>query len=439
VLRAGFGMGYDSFFNNIASNAQGSAPNVVATNFASQNTPQNPRGEPNLSQKIPTVPRAVIPADAQTLVPGDLKNPYYTRWSGGFQRELPQNLLLDVSYVGTKGTRLYLNEQLNPTVPADLQVIPTTSTPIPASRLTGRWDALQGSRNTRTNGGGSNYHGLQVQLNRRFAQGLSGTLAYTWSKMIDNGGDVFSITQVNQTQNPAIPAAFTPLGLRYDRAVSVYDRTQRAVIGVNYELPWQKQQQGIAGRILGGWQLSSVLTFESGVPLNVTNGVDADGIDGSGDRPDYNPAGRWGVRAVPSTASPTGYVNPDDGRRPIDPKEAMFIALPAQSGRTPGRVGNLGRNVLRTPGLNNWDLNVTKNIRLDERFKLELRAEFYNFANHPNFGYSSVSPFSPGGGESGTHQGFQSNVSASPGGQFLRWTVADGGGRVVRYQVRLRF
>jgi hypothetical protein len=432
VFRAGYGIGYDSFFNNIASNAQGAAPNVVATTTSSVITPDLPRGLSNLSGLIPATPRPLTPLDAETLVPGDLVNPYYQRWSAGFQRELPANVLLDVSYVGSKGTRLFLNEQLNPTVPAGLQVIPVTTPPIPASRLNPRLDALQGSRNIRTNGGDSNYHALQVHVAKRFSKGLHGGAAYTWSKLIDNGADVFSITGTNQTQNPAVPAFFAPGGLRFDRAVSVQDRTQRAVFGLVYELPWMRQQRGAVERVLGGWEVATIMTFESGVPLNVTNGLDADGFDGTGDRPDYNPRGQVGVRAVPGT-SPTGYVNPDANNAPIDPTTAQYIALPAQSGRFPARTGNLGRNTLRSPGINNFDFNFFKRVKVSEQWSVEFRAEFFNFFNHPQYGYPSVSPFSPGEGA------IAASVATSPAGRFLAPQFADGGGRVIRYQLKIRF
>ena len=432
VFRAGYGIGYDSFFNNIASNAQGAAPNVVATTTSSVVTPDLPRGLSNLTGLIPTTPRPLTPLDAESLVPGDLVNPYYQRWSAGLQRELPANLLLDLSYVGSKGSKLFLNEQLNPTVPAGLQVIPVTTPPIPASRLNPRLDALQGSRNIRTNGGDSNYHALQVHVAKRFSKGLSGGASYTWSKLIDNGADVFSITGTNQTQNPAVPAFFAPGGLRFDRAVSVQDRTQRAVFGFVYELPWMRQQRGAVERVLGGWDVATIMTFESGVPLNVTNGLDADGFDGAGDRPDYNPGGRPGVRAMPGT-SPTGYVNPDANNAPIDPATAQYIALPTQSGRFPARTGNLGRNTLRSPGINNFDVNFFKRVKVNEQWSVEFRAEFFNLFNHPQYGYPSVSPFSPGEGA------IAASVATSPGGRFLAPQFADGGGRVIRYQLKIRF
>lgn len=432
VFRAGYGVGYESFFNNIASNAQTSTPNTIATLApASVVGAGAVRGTANLSSVLPTTARAPLPSDAQTLVPGDLVNPYYQRWSAGIQREMPQNILLDISYVGSKGTKLFLNEQLNPTVPLAMQITPVPQSQIAPAALTGRYDALQGSRNIRTNGGDSNFHSLQTTVHRRFAKGFDMRLGYTWSKLIDNGGDVFAISQLNQTQNPSVPAFLG--GLQRDRAVSMYDRTHRAVIQYIWQLPWMKNQRGFAGHVLGGWQLAGTTTFESGPPFNVTNGVDADGIDGAGDRPMYNPNGQRNTRAVFRTTSPTGYVNPDAGNAPIDPATAMFISLPAFSGTTPKATGNLGRNTLRAPGLANWDMNISKRIRISERMFVELRGEAYNIWNHPNYGTPSVSPFSP------AQQGFRGDVDGSPAGRFLNWSIADAGGRVLRYNLKFQF
>ncbi len=432
VFRAGYGIGYESFFNNIASNAQTSVPNAIATTSpASVVNANDPRGTALLSATLPTAPRAPQPVDAQTLVPGDLKNSYYQRWSAGIQRELPQNILLDVSYVGSKGTHLFINEQLNPTVTLSKQITPLPQSQIPTARLSGRLDALQGSRNIRTNGGDSNYHSLQTTVHRRLTSGFDVRLGYTWSKLIDNGGDVFAIAQLNQTQNPSVPSYYG--GLQRDRAVSMYDRTHRAVIQYIYELPWMRSQRGFLGHLVGGWQIAGTTTFESGPPMNITNGVDADGIDGAGDRPNFNPNGQRGVRAVPNAGSPTGYVNPDAANAPIDPAQAMFIALPAFAGNNPLPTGNLGRNVWRAPGIHNWDVNLSKKFRISERMYVELRGESYNTWNHPNYGTPSVSPFAPG------QQGFRGDVNGAPAGQFLNWSIADGGGRVMRYNLRIVF
>ena len=188
-----------------------------------------------------------------------------------------------------------------------------------------------------------------------------------------------------------------------ERAVSVFDRTHRAVFSYVYELPFMKAQRGFAGRVLGGWQLSGITTFESGVPYTIFNGVNPDAIAGANDRPDFNPAGLPRTRAIPSSSSPTGFIHVDTGV-PIDRSMARYIGLPAGSGRT----GSLGRNTERTPGINNFDLTVVKSFRVSERVHLQLRAEFFDVFN-----------------------GSQ--------GQFMDPRFADSAARVVRYQLKIVF
>jgi hypothetical protein len=136
---------------------------------------------------------------------------------------------------------------------------------------------------------------------------------------------------------------------------------------------------------------------------------------------------------VPNSQSPTGYVNPDAGNAPIDPNTARFIGISANTGTTPRRTGTLGRGTLRTLGTNNWNFNLQKRIAITERVGLEFRTEFYNLFNHLQYGQGSVSPFSPG------NQGLSANVFTSSPGRFLNPTFIDGGGRVIRYQLKLAF
>ena len=435
VIRTGYQIGYDSFFNNIASNAAVATPNVIATLSNSSVTSANPRGIPNWSTSMPTVARAPAPGDSQTLIIKNLVNPYYQRWSFGIQRELPANLLLDVSYVGSKGTKLFANEDLNPLVPSSMRITPANTSA--SAALQNRLDNLQGARLTRTNGGDSNYNALQIGLDRRLAKGLLLKVSYAYSKNIDNANDVFSLTNSNTPQNTALPSIYG--GLHADRSVSQLDRTHRATFSYVYEFPWQKAQEGVVGRVAGGWQVSGVTTFESGVPMTVTNGADADGIGGNWDRPMFNPSGTPGVRAQYSASSATKYINPDAAGSPaIDPNTAMFIGLPAFSGAsTPALTGNTGRNTLRLPGINNFNVNFFKGIRIAERFRAEFRAEFYNIWNHPQYGVGSVGPFAP---NSNSQIGnIAAAVQTSAAGRFLQPQFMDGGARVIRYQLKLVF
>ncbi|HYR89330.1 MAG TPA: TonB-dependent receptor [Terriglobia bacterium] len=428
VIRAGYHLGYDSFFNNIASNAQTSSPNLVSTLTTSTISTAQPRGFPDLFSLLPQTPRPLNPLDAQTLVTPDLVNPYYQRWSLGLQRELGSNWVVDISYVGSKGTRLYVNEDLNPLVPAAMRITPPANPPIPASRLSGRLDNLQGARTIRTNGGSSIYHAGQLEVTRRFNMGLSITGAYTYSRLIDNNSEVFADGGgVSSSSTSVVPSIFG--GERLERAVSLFDRTHRAAFTYLYELPFLRDQRGVLGRIAGGFGVSGRTSVESGVPFSILNGQDANGIAGNNDRPDHNLQGRKDVRAVPSSSSPTGYINPDADNAPIDPSTAEFIGIPANAGRN----GTLGRHTHRTPKLNNWDLNIFKLVKVNESVAFQFRTEFYNVFNHPQPTIASVSPFSPGS------QRIANNVFTSPAGRFLNTSIPEAGGRVVRYQLKLIF
>lgn len=442
VLRGGFQIGYDSFFNNIASNAAASSPNLVARSLTSTANAANPRGTPNFLAQIPTT-AVLSPLADQTLISPDLVNPYYERWSLGLQRELPRKFVVDVAYVGTGGRKLYINEDLNPLVRPELRITPAGY----AGPVSGRLDNIQGARTIRTNGGNSIYHAGQAQVTRRFSDNFSLTGAYTFSKLISNMDEVFAATSngISNSSLPQTPAIFG--GERLDRAISFFDRTHRASFTYVYEVPFLREQRGFLGRALGGWQVAGVTTFESGVPFNVSNGVDADGIGGSGnDRPNINPSGQRGVRAVPVVNAQgfiTGYVNPDAGNAPIDPATAYYIANPAYVAGLPGsvpRIGTAPRNSERTPGTNLWNMNFTKRTRVGESTSVEFRTEFYNIFNHPNFGQASVSPFAPPGNPSGANF-IGSNTTGSASDVFLKPNsrLSDGGGRVIRYQLKLIF
>jgi hypothetical protein len=466
VIRAGYHIGYESFFNNIASNAATSSPNIIATTITSSVTAATPRGTPNFLSAIPTTAAAVTPLSAQTLIPKNLVNPYYQRWSLGIQRELPHRIVLDISYVGSKGTKLYINEDENPLVPPELRrgtpagypdCTPNTNitaaqatSAFPAGTLcplSGRYDNLQGGRLVRTNGGSSSYHAGQIEVKRRLAKNLVVTGSYTYSKIISNQDEVFNSLSggIANAQSSQTPFLFG--GDRPDRAVALTDRTHRASFTYVAQLPIMRDQRGLIGHALGGWELSGVTTFESGVPFTVSNGVDADGIGGAAvDRPNVNIHGRRGVRAVPRTDPQgfiTGYVNPDDNNAPIDPSTAYFIGNPTYTVGLPGsvaRMGNLGRNTERTPGLNNFNVNLLKRSRISESKSVEFRTEFYNIFNHPQYGTGSVSPFSPNGNPGGSNF-IPANTNGSAAGLFLKVNTlnSDGGGRVIRYQLKIIF
>ena len=434
-FRTGYGIGYESFFNNIASNAVASTPNLLSTQTLGAVTTATPRGIGNFFSQIPTTSRAPNALDSQTLIDANLRNPYYQRYNFSIQRQLQGGYLIDLAYVGSRGVKLFLNEDLNPLVPANLRVFPTgtTAASFPANRLQQRFDPLQGPRTVRTNGGNSRYDSFQAELKKSYRNGFALTGAYTWSKFIDNGSEIFafggglSIPSLAQTPSPFG-------GQPNERSLSAFDRNHRAVFSSIYSLPFGKKQTGLVNRVIGGWQLSGVATFEAGVPYTIVNGLDGDGFGGAGnDRPDFNPSGRPGTRAIFSATSPTQYVNPDAANAPIAASDAMYIQRPTCTSASGCAPGNLGRNTMRSPGINNINLNVQKDTAVSERVHLQLRAEFFNLLNHVQYGVSTASAFAPALGTLGA------NVQATLGGRFLNAAFQDGGGRVTRFQLKVVF
>ncbi|MDQ3257990.1 MAG: TonB-dependent receptor, partial [Acidobacteriota bacterium] len=239
VIRAGYQIGYDSFFNNIASNAVASSPNTIVTNNNSTAT-AGTRGLGNFSSQFPTTAAAVVATSGQTLIAPNLVNPYYQRWSLGMQRELPFQTVIDVSYVGSKGTKLYINEDANPTVVRpELRVTPPGVT----TGLQDRLDRLQGARTVRTNGGSSTYHAGQIEVRRRFANNFQLTGAYTYSKLISNADEVFSPGfGAAESSFFATPAIFG--GDRLDRAVSTFHKPHRVSVTYVIESPFFRDQRG---------------------------------------------------------------------------------------------------------------------------------------------------------------------------------------------------
>lgn len=434
-IRAGYGIGYESFFNNIASNAVASTPNLLSTQFNAIATTENPRGVANFITQIPASARAANALDSQTLIDPNLRNPYYQRYNLSVQRQLKGGFLVDVAYVGSRGVKLFLNEDLNPLVPLNRRSFPagTTAASFPANRLQQRFDPLQGPRTVRTNGGSSTYHSLQTEVKRSFRNGFAVTGAYTWSKFIDNGSEIFAFG--GGLNIPSLAQTPSPFGgQQIERGLSAFDRDHRAVFTYIYNLPFGKQQNNFLNRVIGGWQISGVTTFEAGVPFTVSNGLDADGFGGAGnDRPDYNPGGRPGVRAVVSTTSPTGYVNPDAANAPIAASDATYIQRPTCTLADGCRAGNLGRNTLRSPGINNFNANFQKDTAVNERVHIQLRGEFFNLFNRPQYGVTNGSAFAPGLGT------LNANVQTALGTRFLNPVFQDGGGRVVRFQLKVLF
>ena len=395
VIRGGYQVSYDTFFNNLLSNIAADSPNSLSTTTVGTSG----RGTANFfPNAIPSTPRTPVPTDSQTsLFNPEIRNPYTQRYSLGFQRQLGWKVLLDTSYVGSVGRKLFVTEDLNPLING-----------------VRRFPNL-GIRRMRTNGGNSTYNSLQVRIDKAFTHGFMINTSYTWSRLTDNTSEVFATT------NSGSSLASIPVfqgGLLLDRGPSDYDRTHRLVIAYDWRLPGPAH--GFANRVLGGWELTGVTSFQSGAPFTILNGTDrnGDGVNGL-DRPDLgNPNAPHNTRGiiVPVATCATGFQNPDT-KTCVTANDVYVV-----QGTGFPNARTLGRNTELSNWVKNFDVNFFKTTRLTERVSLEYRLETFNLFNHPQFtGVPSRT------------------VATTPATQYFNYNLLNGGGRTMRMGLKLLF
>jgi len=321
-----------------------------------------PGSTPPLFPNIPTTGNPLV-----TSSPGfDWANhttPYVIQYNLSVQRELMQNTVLTVGYVGSRGVHLLTQEEQNP-----LKVDPTTGLTVNTGNAFGGFSSASRSAvatfgRVNPNLGSfpdfipttnSRYNSMQVAVNRRFSNHVQAQASYTWGKCQDDGSFVGSFN------NNANAAWGNPYKQSYDYSVCNYDITQSFRLNGLWALPFQKN------RLVSGWQISGIVSYTSGLPFTVFQGLDTLGF-GTGvanPRPNFVGSGN------PVTGNPGGlYFNPN-----------AFVAAPL------GTFGNSGRLSLRGPAFNDTDLAVTKDTKIRENVGLQFRAEFFNIFNHVNWG-----------------------------------------------------
>lgn len=263
--------------------------------------------------------------------------PELQKWSLGIQRQLPGGIVLDTSYVGSKGTHLLLTRDINQPVAsatvASGQVSPNAVRPYPG------FAAI----NSYQTSGTSFYNSLQTSVVKRFARGFSVDGAYTWSKSIDD-----AVTPLN---------AYAPRSV--ERGVSTFDRTHVLTVSYIWEIPFTKNLTGFRKKVLDGWQISGITSVQSGNPLTPVLTSDRAGTGTSGaQRPNVS-----GMIGTPHTQY-TWF-------------DTSVFSAPAL-----GTFGSAGRSIIRGPGFANTDLSFSKRTVIRENVMLQFRAEFFNIFNN---------------------------------------------------------
>jgi hypothetical protein len=357
------------------------------------------------------------------MVPPGLATPYTQQWSLTTQWEFKPNWLFEIGYVGTKGTKLLQAINANPPLDIDtLGFLPRAG--VPGGGFFGNYyniDAADNFVNTRTptcdlfddpgdctipeelrgrllgldedeganmllSDANSIYHSLQTSLTKRYSRNLMFNLNYTFSRSLDTYSDEGKFQVEHDQTRPFL-----------NRGLSDFHRKHRLIMSGTWDLPFTRN------RLISGWQVSGVATFQSGRPFSVVD----DDFSGflfasTGPRPNIAPGATHKdiTTQGPVTSRITNYFN----RSALQSSGAQF--------------GNLGRNVVNGPDQRRVDLSVAKRTRITERTSLDFRAEAYNISNTPAFRNPDRD---------------MSNAS------FGTITRTRGGPRVIQFGLKLRF
>jgi outer membrane receptor protein involved in Fe transport len=420
AIRAGFGMFYDVLFSNILDNTASSTPNVTGGTV----TGTGDRGQAGFSAVIPSITPELSPFDTVTTAVSNLRNPLTYQWNLSVERELPGNWLVTAAYVGTRGERLFLNQELNPGIDSV------------------RLNPDRGSIFARTNNGDSIYHGLQTKAEHNFRHGVLFRAAYTYSKSIDNGSEIF-VTSGGSTR------AQDQFSNRNDRGLSAFDRRHRAAFTWVWDLPGVHGDSGYKrglGYAVNGWEVSGTAQYETGAPET----IHVENFDVNGDLSGFNDRPSQGNRAIPinySTACldpagtcDTGVGFSQDGVHFVD-FNSSFGADPVTGAFTAsandfrylvvlGQNGNVGRNTFFNPGTEIWAMSIQREFKIPfkhlEGQAFLVRMEAFNPFNHANLG----------GGEGSGVSSVSGNIT-SP--NFLNSSITSVGGRSLKFYLRYSF
>jgi hypothetical protein len=397
-VRAGFGISYDQFYNNLATNEK---PAYYQFTYNSDPTANSPNflangGLPNI---LP--PPSTDPATARANITAytfDQTRPYSINWTFGVQHVFHDDYTLEVRYTGTRGVHLWVQEQLNRT--SDVTAtnsLPTFFNAPTAAQLAGlnlNLGQLRAVSNNPWAGygftnlitsyapwGDSSYEGLALQLTRRFTRDLSFKGAYTWSHNIDDATAVVNSTALTPRRGQDFN------NLSADRASSLLDRRQRLSLTTIYDANWFKGSNWFMKNVVGNWMISGTYTYESPEMATIQSGVDSNlNGDTAGDRAVINTAGVANVGS--------GVYGVDKNGNRIGTGSSTNAAIVAYVATNPnaryvlaglGAYPNGGRNTFPLSPIDNIDAALTKRFNVTERMRLEFGGQFYNLFNHSQF------------------------------------------------------
>ena len=325
---------------------------------AAANGSLNPVGATGaLPPKVGISPDAVNNTDNVIYWPKNSPNSHIQQWNVQIEQAVDSKTSFNLAYVGTHMSNIATPFNANENILAPYSAGPATS-----------WFPVGGAINSSGVGtigeyamiGSGNYNGLQTKLNRRLSNGLTGTVAYTWSHTLDNAASA-----LGGPGGIVVGPNGTPL-LHYQYGNSNDDQRQLFAASAIYELPFGRGRRfggdmpKTADYIVGGWQWNNVIVRATGTPIDISGAPNT--ANGQNGRPDYHGGCRTGISAFVWLACSPGA-----------------FSAPA------GLVGTLPRNAFPGPGTFTWDTSVTKTFSVTQRVKAEVRAQVYNLTNTPQF------------------------------------------------------
>jgi hypothetical protein len=405
ILRGGYGVYFDTPSQDyfLLQGFQNGGPGSPATNplpgLGVFNVAFGPAASIPFGPNIPIFGGATgAPPTANIAlfaVDPKLRTPYIHNYNLNVQQELRPGTMLQVGYVGSRGTKLFRLRDINQATPGPAATRQSRRPFNPQFPQYSFIDYLEPSAN-------SNYNALQTTVNQRLARGLNFYLAYTWSKSIDDASNGI----YGGTRGVSFPQ--DSYNLRAERAVSSFDTRHRFSANFTYELDFLSHALGVLPkRLTEGWRLGGIYTASSGLPITPFLSVDVSGTGELNDRPNLIGDPNRGV-----TRDARQWFNKAAFARPAD-----------------GAFGSSGRNTVLGPRLHIVDFSVSKTTQFTERFAAQFRAEFFNLFNHANLSLPNVD----------FNSGAFSSISETPDVTAGNPRLGEGGPRVIQFGLKLIF
>jgi hypothetical protein len=432
VFRGGYGIAYDYIFLNPITNLRFAAPfipslSLSAGQFTGTNTYANlVAGTSAIQASNIAAIGSFLPTSVNfgsiSAVDQNLENPRNQQWDAGVEYQINKSLTLKTTYVGTRNDHLQVTVPLNFTNPA-LRPAAATSLADAEARLAAMRSFIAGENGSATlannridprfNGvtqvqsvGTSNYNALEVEALGKFGSWLTFNANYTWSHSIDDISDVLGVLT-----NDSATVANPNLPLSANRANSQFDLRQRMNLSYTYTLPFARNlSNNLMKRILDGWSMSGIFSTQSGFPTTIFAGTEL--IPNLADPNCATPKGCGSLSIADPLFLGAGTVWANGNATLVHP--SAFPSDVSFGGLTqplPGNQGTSGRNHLRLDGLTDYDMAITKLIRVREGQNFQLRWEVFNALNHPNLsGFINTLGANPAATGFGTYTSTATNM-----------------------------